>query len=187
MKMGPLHQYMRAKLQVIVVRRHLIAGVAALAVALFNFGIANSGEAKSQNSAPFPILVTPDAINWQPFAPLGAGVERAVLLGDPGRAGSPFTLRLKVPDGHEIPPQWHPVDESITVIAGTLYLGIGDRFDRVATHELPAGSVAFVPKKVPHFAFTRGETITEVHGIGPFQSISVQPAVNPISGKRKSD
>jgi quercetin dioxygenase-like cupin family protein len=94
---------------------------------------------------------------------------------------------LKVPAGHEIPPRWHPVDESITVIAGTLYLGIGYRFDRSATHELPAGSMAFVPKKVPHFAFTRSETITEVHGTGPFQSLFVQPSENPIGGKGKSD
>jgi quercetin dioxygenase-like cupin family protein len=187
MKMSLLHQYMRARLQVIVARRHLIAGLAALAVALFNFGIANSGEAKSQNPAPSPSMVTPDAINWQPFAPLGPGVERALLFGDPGREGSQFTLRLKVPDGHEIQPQWHPVDESITVIAGTLYLGIGDKFDRSATHELPAGSVAFVPKKVPHFAFTKGETITEVHGIGPFRSIFVQPPANPVGNEGKSD
>lgn len=187
MTIGRLHQYLRARLQTEVARRHLIAGAAALAMALFNFGIANSREAKSPNPAPTPSMVTPDAINWQPYAALGPGVERALLFGDPSREGARFTLRLKVPADHEIQPQWHPVDESITVIAGTLYLGIGDKFDRNTAHELPAGSIAFVPKKVPHFAFTKSETITEVHGIGPFRSIFVQPVANPVGSEGKSD
>jgi hypothetical protein len=185
--MGPLHPLICARLRAIVVRTLLIAGVVAVALVLLDFGTVNAGEPKGQLSGPSPFSVTPEAIKWQPFSPLGPGVERAVLLGNPGQTGSQFLFRLKIPDGHEIRPQWHPVDESITVITGILYLGIGDRFDRSATRELPAGSVAFVPKKLPHFAFTRGETITEVHGIGPFESILVHLAEKPIGVRDPSN
>jgi len=68
------------------------------------------------------------AIKWQegpPSLPKGAMV--AALEGDPGKAG-PFVLRVKMPDGYRVPPHTHPKTERITVISGTLYLGMGEKF-----------------------------------------------------------
>ena len=55
-----------------------------------------------------------------------------VLEGDPAREGV-FTMRLRLPDGFEVRPHWHTQVEHVTVISGTLYLGVGERYDRAAT------------------------------------------------------
>jgi len=51
------------------------------------------------------VLVTPDQITWGPAPPsLPPGAQLAVLEGDPSKAGVPFTMRVKLPDGYRVPP-----------------------------------------------------------------------------------
>jgi hypothetical protein len=38
------------------------------------------------------------------------------------------------------------VDEHITVLLGTLYFAVGEKFDRAVMKELKAASYAFIPK-----------------------------------------
>ncbi len=69
------------------------------------------------------IVTTPDQIKWGPPPPgLPAGSEIAVLSGDPSKAGVPFTIRARMPDGYKIPPHWHPTDENVTVVQGMLMI-----------------------------------------------------------------
>jgi hypothetical protein len=50
-------------------------------------------------------IATPKEIKWGPAPPsLPAGAQIAILEGDPSKAGRPFTIRLKAPDGYKIPP-----------------------------------------------------------------------------------
>jgi hypothetical protein len=35
-----------------------------------------------------------------------------------------------MPAGYKIPPHWHPTDENVTVLSGTLGAGMGDKFDK---------------------------------------------------------
>jgi quercetin dioxygenase-like cupin family protein len=91
----------------------------------------------------------------------------------------PFTYRLKLPDGYRIPPHVHPADGHLTVIAGTLNIGWGDKFDANATKPMPAGSFIVIPSGAPHFYWTRGETIVQSHGIGPWGVTYVNPADDP--------
>jgi hypothetical protein len=101
------------------------------------------------------------------------------LLGDPGKAGAPYVLRAKLPDGYAVPPHWHPTDENITVLRGALLVGRGDRLDPAAAEELPAGSFCHMPKTMRHFAVAKGETVIQTHGIGPFEITYVNPADDP--------
>jgi hypothetical protein len=78
-----------------------------------------------------------------------------------------------------VPPHTHPVDERITVIRGTILLGMGETFDRAKLRELPAGSYARLPKGGPHFNLYQGETIVQFHGIGPYDIKYVNPADDP--------
>ena len=119
---------------------------------------------------------TPDAIKWAPFAP---GIQVAAISGSPVQEGAPFVIRLKLADGARIPPHWHPTDEHVTVLSGTFFAGMGEKFDTSAGHALPAGSYALMPKEMRHFAWAKGETIVQVHGIGPFKIIWVNPADDP--------
>jgi len=85
------------------------------------------------------------------------------------------------PAGGKIQPHWHPKDEHVTVIKGTIFFGMGEKLHKRGAHEFPAGSYLKLPAKMPHFAWTsrKGESIIQVHGMGPFQVIFVNPADDP--------
>jgi hypothetical protein len=119
-------------------------------------------------------FIRPDSLNWV----RSGGVQLAVLSGNPDKPGL-FTIRLKVRDGYRVQAHWHPQDESITVIQGTFLMGMGDKFDPAALEQLPTGSFAFMSKEMRHFASCIGETIVQLHGMGPFVSYYVNPADDP--------
>ena len=126
------------------------------------------------------IMVGADEIKWGPAPPsLPAGAQLAVVEGDPSKAGGTYVIRAKFPDGYRVPPHWHPVTENVTVIEGTLFVGMGDKFDETAGRQLTAGSFASMPKGMRHFAWAKGDTIIQVHGVGPFEVIYVNPADDP--------
>jgi hypothetical protein len=52
-----------------------------------------------------------------------------------------------------------------------------ERFPAVA--ELPAGSYVRMPMKMRHFAWAKGSTIVQVHGMGPFELNYVNEADDP--------
>ena len=103
------------------------------------------------------------------IAPIRAMTQDVeVLYGNPEMEGHPFVMRIRELPGGVIPPHRHPVDEHITVVQGTLYFGVGDKFDRTAMTEMKAGSYAFIPKGTTMFGYTTEAAIVQVHGIGPF-------------------
>ena len=86
-------------------------------------------------------------------------------------------LRLKIAAGTRVPPHWHPVDEHLTVMSGTFYMGTGERFDESTATALTAGTYTMMPKDARHFGWTGSETIVQIHGVGPFKTYLVeQPA-----------
>jgi hypothetical protein len=129
--------------------------------------------------APRAIVALPDQLTWGP-APsvLPPGAKLAVLEGDPTTAG-PFTMRLQMPDHYRIPPHDHAVTEHVTVVKGAFKVGMGDKFEASALKRLPAGTFAALDPGVRHFAESEGETIIQLHGIGPWGLTYVNPADDP--------
>lgn len=127
-------------------------------------------------------VVASDAVPWKPLRP---GAEIAVVSGDPDKDGSPFVLRFRYRGKARIPPHWHPTDEHLTILSGTFRLGEGKSGDEGATTPLGAGAYAFVAAKMPHYAWTDGDTVIQVHGIGPFVINYVNPADDPKAGGKK--
>ena len=101
-----------------------------------------------------------------PLRPMTQDVE--ILYGDPEKIGAPFVIRIRELAGGIIPPHRHPVDEHITVVQGTVYFAVGDKFDRAVLRELKTGSYAFIPKGSIMFGYTPHAAIVQVHGVGPF-------------------
>ena len=125
------------------------------------------------------IAITPADVKWgQPPPSLSKGAEFAVVSGDPGKAG-PFVIRLKFPAGYKVAPHWHPTDEHVTVLTGTMALGMGEKFDEGAMKELSAGSFALMPAEMRHFAIAKTAATIQVHGMGPFVLNYVNPADDP--------
>lgn len=132
-----------------------------------------------QTSAAHAIVVPPDQVVWGPApAVLPAGARLAVLEGNPSEAG-PFTMRLLAPDGYRIPPHYHAVIEHVTVLKGTFKVGMGEKFDASAMVPLPAGTFAALEPGTRHFAEMQGETILQLHGVGPWGLVYVNPADDP--------
>jgi len=128
-------------------------------------------------------VLTPADLKWGDAPPgLPAGAKLAVLEGDPAKKG-PFTIRFQTPDGYKVAPHHHPTAERITVISGTFFLGMGTQFDEAAGHEMAAGSFAVMPAGMNHFAWSKGETIVQIHGRGPFEIKYVNPADDPRNTK----
>lgn len=126
------------------------------------------------------IMVTPKEIKWgecPPFLPPGA--KCAIIQGDPQVANVLFTIRSRMPDNYRLPSHFHSADEHLTVISGTFMMGLGEKFDDKAMKPMTVGSFMVMPKGAPHFAKTRGETVLQVHAIGPLDFIYVNPAEDP--------
>jgi len=136
--------------------------------------------AKPAAAAPKHVIMTGADMKWGP-APdaLPAGGQMAILDGDPGKAGMPFVLRAKLPDGYKIMPHWHPTDESITVISGTFQVGMGDTWSDSSLKDLKAGDYGRMGKTMRHFAQAKGDTVIQVNGVGPFAITYVNPKDDP--------
>jgi hypothetical protein len=128
-------------------------------------------------------LFPSDKIKWQPGPPsLPKGAMMAVLEGDPAKEG-PFVFRVKVPDGYRVPPHTHPKTERVTVIAGCFNIGMGDKFDAKATQEMSAGAYGYWQAGMNHFVWTKGETVLQFHGMGPWSIQYVNPDDDPRKKK----
>src|SRR4051794_9866499 len=85
-------------------------------------------------------VIQPQEVKWGPApAMLPTGAQVAVLFGDPSKPGL-FAMRLKAPKGYSIAPHSHPTDEVVTVISGTMDLGMGETPDPTKAKALPAGT-----------------------------------------------
>ena len=123
-------------------------------------------------TAPDSLKWTPppaEAVQGQPPADLPAMRSQiAVVEGDPSKAGLPFVIRIKSPDGEVVPPHWHPADEHVTILQGTFILADGEKYSESGGTALNAGAYVSIPRRMWHYGRTKGETILQIHGIGPF-------------------
>jgi quercetin dioxygenase-like cupin family protein len=115
-----------------------------------------------------PTIVMADQVKYGPAPkPYPAAASMAVLSGDPNKAGDQYTVRLKLPSGTQIDAHTHGDTENVTVISGTLMVGVGSTFDASKMLPLTAGSYVSIPAGTPHYAMAKGNTIVQVNGVGP--------------------
>jgi len=116
-------------------------------------------------------------------AGLPKGAKMAVIHGDPSAPGL-FAMRAMLPAGYKVLPHFHPADENVTVISGEFYMGMGDAMDESKGHALPAGSVSIMPAGSHHFAWTKVETVIQIHAMGPWGITYVNPQDDPRNAKQ---
>jgi quercetin dioxygenase-like cupin family protein len=109
---------------------------------------------------------------------LPAGAQWFVLSGDPSKDG-PFTIRLRLPTGYQIPAHSHPTTEAITVLSGKLLLGMGDKLDEKKGTLLTTGAYAEAPAKMNHYAVAKSPSVIQIHGMGPVEITYVDKADDP--------
>jgi quercetin dioxygenase-like cupin family protein len=125
------------------------------------------------------IIAHAGPVNWGPAAAaLPPGARAVVLDGNPARPGV-FTLRLLLPAGYVIPPHTHPLWEHVTVVSGTIHIGMGSTMDMGSSHELRAGSYIAIPAGMRHWLHSASESVIQLHGGGPWNIIYVNRADDP--------
>jgi quercetin dioxygenase-like cupin family protein len=130
-----------------------------------------------------PIIATADSIVWGDAPPvLPPGAKLAVIEGDPGGVGTTYTIRFWVPAGYVVPPHWHPVVENVTVLSGSIVIGMGDDVDRDSAQTLGVGEFFSMPAEHHHYALFDEESTIQLHGIGPFAITYVHPEDDPQHG-----
>src|SRR5260370_29669379 len=142
-----------------------LIGAATLAAAVYS-------QEKKDRPAPPKIMHFGD-LKWTPIM---KGCDLASVSGDPSAEGVPFVLRIRCADGTKVPAHWHPTDENVTVIKGTFLVGMGETFDETKLTTMNVGNFVTMPKEMRHFAMSKGETIVQVHGAGPFKVNWVNPS-----------
>jgi hypothetical protein len=128
-------------------------------------------------------IMKPEALQWGPSPRLPKGAQVAVVHGNPGRAGH-YIILAKFPDGFAVPPHWHSLSENVTVISGTFNVGMGDKLDKSKGEPLNAGGFFSSGPMMHHYAWTTGETVIQVTGIGPFDIIYVDPKEDPTAAAK---
>ena len=125
------------------------------------------------------VMMPPADLKWgDPPPSLPAGARLAVVSGDPTQA-QPFVIRAQMPAGYKIAPHWHPGTENVTVLSGTVALGMGEQFDESTMTQLAAGGYASLPAEMRHYFMTKTAATIQVHGMGPFVVNYVNPADDP--------
>ncbi|MCI0330030.1 MAG: cupin domain-containing protein [candidate division Zixibacteria bacterium] len=160
-----------------------LATVAAVLVVAFALAQEHKTEGKQEAAKPDHVMFTGMELAWKDAPPaLPPGAKMAVLEGDPAQPAL-FTMRIKVPAGYKVPPHWHPADEHVTVISGSLFMGLGEKFDEKGMKELPPGGFAMMVTGTRHFAMAKKESEIQVHAMGPWGINYVNPADDPRQTK----
>jgi quercetin dioxygenase-like cupin family protein len=110
-------------------------------------------------------IIEPGSIKWVAAPPaLPKGAQVAVLTGNPG---------------YKLPAHTHPADENVTVLSGTLNIGMGDKLDPKKGEAVKAGGYVRMPKGMHHYAWFSQETVIQLNGVGPWELTYLNTADDP--------
>ena len=152
-----------------------------LALVLATAGLSTSSRAEQP---PAYLRVTPEQVKWSPNRAMPDGVLTAVLYGDPRKAGL-FVMQVQMPPRTRLPVHSHPDERVRTVLSGTYYSSVGEKFDPTQLVAFPAGTVSHVPVGVWQFAETRDEAgVFQIIGVGPTGIDYRNQDEDPRRGKR---
>jgi quercetin dioxygenase-like cupin family protein len=150
-----------------------------LSLILAALGVASLAATAANPAGQTSMIAGAKDVKWGPPPPaLPPGAKMAVLAGDPASTGL-VTLRVKMPAGYKVPPHWHPTDEHVTVLSGSVLLGMGDKLDETRAKTLTAGGYVVAPANMHHFALTTTGAVIQISLNGPFGITYVNPADDP--------
>jgi len=123
------------------------------------------------------VIVQPGSEKWgdipegllvgKPSVEMGGTLKVAILQGDPTKETRTYTVLFSCTDGAKIAPHWHPTTENVTVIRGAVAVGMGSKWDDAALKDVPTGGFFSAGPQMRHFAQCKGDSVLQIHGVGP--------------------
>jgi quercetin dioxygenase-like cupin family protein len=108
------------------------------------------------------------ALHWTGVpSHLPAGAQVAIVSGDPTKPVL-TTADLMMPDGYTMPVHFHPVDEQVEVLEGTLLIGVGDVMDPGKAMQANMGDATMLHPGAQHYFIAKGRTRVRVTFMGPY-------------------
>jgi hypothetical protein len=86
----------------------------------------------------FKVIPAPSQLNWADTGPQFPNTQVVILDGDGSKSG-PVTLRFRCPANYKFMPHTHPGPERVTVLNGTMLIGIGPKYDAANLKEVQVG------------------------------------------------
>ena len=115
----------------------------------------------------FRAVADPATLQWVDTGEPFANTQIVVVDGDPS-AAAPFILRFRCPDNYKIAAHTHPAAEAVTVLEGTFYAGMGDKYDASQLTAVRRAGWFTIPAEAAHFGLCKGTTVLEIHATGPW-------------------
>mgnify|MGYP001281264650 CR=1 FL=1 len=116
-------------------------------------------------AATAPTILAPEQLKWSTSG-MPHGVSWVTVAGNPDGTDM-YVQRIKLSPGSSFPPHTHGKTEMVTVLSGTLWAGIGTKFDKSKMKPLSTGTFVVMPANVPHYVMAKEATVIEVSGMGP--------------------
>src|SRR5450432_3827247 len=69
------------------------------------------------------------SLAWKDNTAAPPGMKLVLIYGDPKQAG-PYILRVKLPAGYKLPAHKHQDERIVTVLQGTYWSGVGEKYDQ---------------------------------------------------------
>jgi hypothetical protein len=131
-----------------------------------------STPARAQSGAPVPPGAP--AAGLGEWRKMGNGGFMMRLVGDPSKPEW-FAFRVRYPADMmtDSAPHFHLGTEHVTVLSGTLVLGLGDHVDLNKVVQYGPGSFVVIAAGVHHYEWFRGEVVSHVEGFGPMETVWV--------------
>lgn len=124
-------------------------------------------------------------LKWKDAPSIGPGAKIAVIEGNPSGKG-PFTMRIKAPANTKIGVHTHPADERVTVLDGTFYFALGDKFDVKKATAYNRGDGFIVPEGMSMYGYTKDKPVTlQLNGMGPWGITYSDPKDDPTKTAKK--
>lgn len=130
-----------------------------------------AAQAKDQ----FMVVPGPADVKWGDAGPQFPNTQFALITGDPEKK-EPVTFRFRCPANYKFMPHTNPGVERVTVLTGTMLIGVGAKYDAAQLKETQTGGHFVIPAREPHYGECKDKTIIEVHTNGPLGTKFVNPA-----------
>ena len=130
------------------------------------------------------VLQNSDDIKWEPMPEMlvqGDGAQFALISGD--MKTGPWVIRFKFPAGYAVQPHTHDEIENVTVLSGTVNMGMGAKFDKATTTPISAGGFFSMPGNHAHYVYFTEPTTVQVHSSSPGTFHYINPADDPSKKK----